>query len=102
MSSPENQRADGCSVFFTFLCLCLLGFCLFLIHDFFSPEAPVSVTEAIESKRRDKVAGQREASDAFASTINSYHQDKNSSIEDSMIKTIHRYQSLSSPNPRKN
>jgi hypothetical protein len=94
MSDPSNQRADGCSVFFTFIVLgCLLsGF--YLAQRIFEPETPVPVTDAVDSIRRDKAASHREENANFIRTVDNFHTEQNSSLESSMKKVVQDYQTL--------
>ena len=55
MSDPSNQRADGCSVFFTFLVLALLLSGFFLAQRIFEPDTPAPVTESVDLIRHQKL-----------------------------------------------
>jgi len=87
MSDPTNQRADGCSVFFTLLILVVLLGLFYSAQKFFEPESPSSVTEAIDQARISKVNIHREASAQFISSVDQYHRESNTTLESSM-KTI--------------
>jgi hypothetical protein len=98
MSDPSNQRADGCSVFFTIIILGVLLSVFYVAHKFFEPESPAPVTQAVDSMRRAKVADHRVQSDAFVSAIDQFHKERNSTLEDSMHSTLSKYKSsLRSP-----
>ena len=76
MSDPTNQRADGCSVFFTLLILVVLLGLFYSAQKFFEPESPSPVTEAIDQARTSKVNTYREASAQFTSSVVQYHKEK--------------------------
>ena len=91
MSDPINQRADGCSVFFTLLILVVLLGLFYSAQKFFEPESPSSVTEAIDQARISKVNIHREASAQFISSVDQYHRESNTTLESSMNKILSSY-----------
>jgi len=91
MSDPTNQRADGCSVFFTLLILVVLLGLFYSAQKFFEPESPSSVTEAIDQARISKVNIHREASAQFISSVDQYHRESNTTLESSMNKILSSY-----------
>jgi len=99
MSNPDNQRADGCSVFFTFLVLALLLSGFYFAQKIFEPEAPAPVTEAIDKARTAKAVEFRNQNDEFISSVDSFHRDRNSSIETSMRNVLKKYKSSSKQKP---
>ena len=93
MSDPANQRADGCSIFFTFLVLVFLLAGFFLTQRIFEPVAPAPVTEAIDSVRREKAQSYREQNSKFLSSVDKFHTDNNYSLENSMNEVLENYRS---------
>ncbi len=98
MSDPSNQRADGCSVFFTFLMLALLLSGFYLVQRIFEPETPPPVTEAVDSARRAKAQAHREQNDRFISNVDQFHTDRNSTLESSMNEVLKNYRTSSQAN----
>ena len=91
MSDPTNQRADGCSVFFTLLILVVLLGLFYSAQKFFEPESPSPVTDAIDQARTSKVNTHREASAQFISSVDQYHREGNTTLESSMNKILSSY-----------
>jgi len=100
MSDPSNQRADGCSVFFTLIVLVVLLSLFYAAQRFFEPEAPAPVTELTESVRRSKVVNYQQINDKFTTLVDQYHKENNSSLESSMNKTLSQYRATP-PAPEK-
>jgi hypothetical protein len=92
MSDPSNQRADGCSVFFTFLVLALLLSGFFLAQRIFEPDTPSPVSAAVDSIRHQKAQSHRDQDTLYKSQIDNFHADSNSTLEDSMKQVIKNYQ----------
>ena len=95
MSDPSNQRADGCSVFFTFLVLALLLSVFYFAQIIFEPDVPAPVTHSIDSARREKVQLHRSENDAFLSNVDQFHADHNTTIETSMNEVLIKYRASS-------
>ena len=91
MSDPSNQRADGCSVFFTFLVLALLLSGFFLAQRIFEPDTPSPVSETVDSIRHQKAQSHRDQDSLYKSKIDEFHVDINSSLERSMKRVIKNY-----------
>ena len=100
MSNPTNQRADGCSVFFTFLVLALLLSGFYLAQRFFEPEAPASVNEAIDSVRIAKAQAHRVQNEKFLSLVDDFHTEQNTTIESSMKSVLQTYRATSKAQPQ--
>ena len=92
MSDPSNQRADGCSVFFTFLVLALLLSGFFLAQRIFEPDTPSPVSEVVDTTRHQKAKSHRDQDNLYKSQIDTFHADSNTSLEGSMKKVIRNYQ----------
>ena len=100
MSDPSNQRADGCSVFFTFLVLALLLSGFYLAQRIFEPDAPVPVTEAIDSARAAKAQAHRVQNDEFLSSVDRFHNERNTTLDSSMRNVLKTYRATSKPQPK--
>ena len=100
MSNPTNQRADGCSVFFTFLVLALLLSGFYLAQRTFEPEAPASVNEAIDSVRTAKAQEHRVQNEKFLSLVDDFHAEQNTTIESSMKSVLQTYRAVSKAQPQ--
>ena len=72
MSDPSNQRADGCSVFFTFLTLALLLSGFFLAQRIFEPDTPAPVTESVDFIRHQKAQAHRDQDSLYKSRIDDF------------------------------
>ena len=93
MSDPSNQRADGCSIFFTFLVLFLLLSGFYVAQRIFEPEQPPLVTEAVDNARSAKVAEHREQNEQFMTSVDKFHADNNTTLESSMNEVLIKYRS---------
>ena len=91
MSDPSNQRADGCSVFFTFLVIALLLSGFFLAQRIFEPDTPPPVTESVDLIRHQKAQSHRDQDSLYKSRVDGFHADSNTSLEGSMLKVIKNY-----------
>ncbi|MDC3284224.1 hypothetical protein OAV01_03025 [Opitutales bacterium] len=100
MSNPTYQRADGCSVFFTFLVLALLLSGFYLAQRTFEPEAPASVNEAIDSDRTANAQEHRVQNEKFLSLVDDFHAEQNTTIESSMKSVLQTYRAVSKAQPQ--
>ena len=100
MSNPTNQRADGCSVFFTFLVLALLLSGFYLAQRTFDPEAPAPVNEAIDSVRTAKAQAHRVENEMFLSLVDDFHAEQNTTIESSMKSVLQTYRAVNKAQPQ--
>ena len=100
MSNPTNQRADGCSVFFTFLVLALLLSGFYLAQRTFDPEAPAPVNEAIDSDRTANAQEHRVQNEKFLSLVDDFHAEQNTTIESSMKSVLQTYRAVSKAQPQ--
>jgi len=91
MSDPTNQRADGCSVFFTFLVFVLLLCGFYFAQAFFEPESPAPVTDAVDTARKAKAQAFREQDTLFISKVDQVHSDANTTLESSMREVLKNY-----------
>ena len=93
MSDPSNQRAVGCSIFFTLILLVLLLSGFYFAQHFFEPSSPVSVTYAVDSVRKEKAEAHRKQNDLFITAVDQFHAERNSSLETSMNEVLQDYRS---------
>jgi hypothetical protein len=100
MSNPTNQRADGCSVFFTFLVLALLLSGFYLAQRTFDPEAPAPVNEAIDSARTKDIQKHRVENEKFLSLVDNFHAEQNTTIESSMKSVLQTYRANNKAQPQ--
>lgn len=92
MSDPREQRADGCSMFFTLLTVVFVSVCIFFIHDFLQPDNPEETSSMLDRQRLSKINDFKSSNDEFNQKIVGYHVDGNSSLEHFMKKTVSDYQ----------
>ena len=96
MSDPTNQRADGCSIFFTLLSVVAISLLFVWIHGIFQPEQVEDVSENNRRIRMKKISNFTNENNAFVDKINAFHSESNSSLEDSMKMIVSGYQKPSS------
>ena len=92
MSDPKEQRADGCSVFFSILLGLLFVCSFFIIQKFFNFSDETS-EDMISSERKKKISSYSNDSELFKSKVDSFYSDKNFSLESSMNETVRKYKS---------
>ena len=92
MSDPKEQRADGCSVFFSILLGLLFVCSFFIIQQFFVINDEAS-DDMISSERKKKISSYLNDSELFKSKVDSFYSDKNFSLESSMNETVRKYKS---------
>lgn len=102
MSNPINQRADGCSVFFTFWVLLFLLSGFYIAQKIFEPEIPAPVDQAVDHVRSDKVSTYLIENENFNSQVDHYHTEKNSSLGSAMSEVVKSYNSPALPNKSAN
>ena len=100
MSDPKNQRADGCSVFFTFLVLALLLSGFYLAQRTFEPDVPAPVNEAIDSARIAKAQAHRDQNEQFLSSVDNFHAERNTTIVSSMESVLKTYRAANKAQPQ--
>jgi len=92
MSDPKEQRADGCSVFFSILLGLLFVCSFFIIQKFFAINDETS-DDMISSDRKKKISSFSNDSELFKLKVDSFYLDKNFSLESSMNETVRKYKS---------
>jgi len=98
MSNPSTQRADGCSVFFTFLVLVVLLSGFYIAQKIFEPAMPTPVEQAVDQGRSDMVNIYRQEKSSFNNLVDQFHADRNSSLSSAMSAVVKSYNSPSSNN----
>ena len=94
MSNPTEQRADGCSIFFTLIIVIILS-CVFLsIHSLLQPNNPEDVSLMTDQGRALKIEAYQKENQDFNSRLELYHSDQNSSLEVIMSKIVSKYNTL--------
>lgn len=91
MSDPKEQRADGCSIFFTVISVILVSLAFVLIHEYLQPETPEGASLMTDKQRVSKISQYHEENNAYNLAIESFHSDRNSSLEQFMLKTVEVY-----------
>lgn len=88
MSDPKNQRADGCSVFFSILLGLLFVSSYFIFQMFFDIDDNKEDTSMLPNKRAEYISNFNNESENFISKVDSYYTDKNKSLESFMQETV--------------
>ena len=91
MSDPKEQRADGCSIFFTVITVILVSLAFVLIHEYLQPEPPEGASLMTDQQRVSKISQYHEENVAYNLAIDTFHSDRNSSLEQFMLKTVEVY-----------
>ena len=91
MSDPKQQRADGCSVFFSLLLGLVFVSAYFLFQMFFDIEESTDSNPIISEQRRSKVESYENNSAQFEYSVDQFHRNSNSTLESSMLKTVEKY-----------
>ena len=93
MSNPKEQRADGCSIFFTLIAVLLLSGCFILIHQVLQPDNPGKTSLMIDETRALKISEYQKENSSYNAMLLDYHQEHNSSIESVMKKIVETHRS---------
>ena len=91
MSSPQLQRADGCSVTFSLIVATILVFSFFFVRQCISFEEAAPVDQREQDERRKKVAAYRSEEGKFTASVDTAHAEMNSSLEIVMQATVDAY-----------
>ncbi|MDG1138831.1 MAG: hypothetical protein P8N49_04855 [Opitutales bacterium] len=98
MSKPTEQRADGCSIFFTLIIVVLLSSAFIWIHSILQPNEPGDVSLMTDKDRAQKIESHQKENQIFISRINQYHSDQNSSLNVIMSNVVSKYNTLEKNN----
>ena len=91
MSSPQLQRADGCSVTFSLIVATILVFSLFFVRQCISWEEAAPVDQHEQDERRKKVAAYKLEEGKFTTAVDNAHAEMNSSLKIVMQATLDAY-----------
>ena len=91
MSDPRQLRADGCSVFISLVLGLIFISAYFIFQIFFDIEESSDTNPLISEQRRQKVEDFQTNSAQFENYVDQFHNDTNSTLESSMLKTIEIY-----------
>jgi predicted GTPase len=91
MSNPKEQRADGCSIFFTFIIVTLLSCAFLWVHSILQPDKPEDITAMTDLDRAEKIQSFHKENSAYNLKIEQFHSENNSSLEVFMNKTVTHY-----------
>ena len=97
MSEPEVQKADGCSAFFSIVTVVLVAFLIIGLYNLLQPNEPDSPTSAIDEGRVEKVKEYEAENADYLDKIDSYHSERNSSLQGVMEKVSEGYRSIPQP-----
>lgn len=92
MSDPKQQRADGCSIFFSLILAAVIISAFHFIPKIFTT-APPPVSEDLSKQRQQKIDAYKIESEKFEDAVNSFHSENNSSIDSVMQKVVEDYES---------
>ena len=98
MSDPQVNKADGCSVFFSVIIIAVLAVLIVGLYNFFQPKDPIDATSAIDQQRADKIGDHRIDNANYLNKIDTFHADKNSSLQTVMEKVADSYRPNSNSN----
>ena len=91
MSNPREQRADGCSIFFTLILVTLLSCAFLWVHSILQPDKPNDITSMTDLDRAGKIQSFHKENAAYNLKIEEFHLENNSSLEVFMNKTVTHY-----------
>lgn len=91
MSDPKEQRADGCGIFFTILTVVIVSLCFVFIQKYIQPDEPADTSLMTDQQRSAKIKEFHKSNDEYNQNILNYHAEKNSSLEDAMVKILADY-----------
>ena len=98
MSKPTEQKADGCSIFFTLIIVVLLSSAFIWIHSILQPNKPGDVSLMTDIDRAQKIESFKKENQIYISRINQYHSDQNSSLNVIMSNVVSKYNTLENNN----
>ena len=91
MSDPKEQRADGCGIFFTILTVVIVSLCFVFIQKYIQPDEPADTSLMTDEQRAAKIEEFHKSNEIYNQKILNYHAEKNSSLEDAMVKILAVY-----------
>ena len=97
MSEPEVQKADGCSSFFSLFTVGIVAILIVGLYNLLQPNEPDSPTSAIDEGRFEKVKEYEAENADYLEKIDSYHSERNSSLQGVMKNVSEGYRSIPQP-----
>tara|TARA_X000001036_G_scaffold152291_1_gene144651 strand:+ start:269 stop:568 length:300 start_codon:yes stop_codon:yes gene_type:complete len=91
MSNDKLERASGCSIFSSLILGCLFVSAFFFFQMYFHTEETESPMNSSSDERSQKISDYKKNSSKFEHSIESFHTERNSSLESVMFKTINSY-----------
>ena len=91
MSDPKEQRADGCGIFFTIIIVVIVSVSFIFIQKFLQPDEPSDTSLMTDEQRAAKIEEFHQSNEIYNQNILNYHAEKNSSLEDAMVKILTDY-----------
>lgn len=98
MSNTQVNKADGCSVFFSVIIVAVLAVLIVGLYNLFRPEDPIAATSAIDKQRAGKIGDHRIDNSNYLDKVDTFHAEKNSSLQTVMEKVAESYRSNSNSN----
>ena len=98
MSDPKLERAGGCGVIFSLIVATILVFAFFFIRQCVPVGEQAPLDQREQDERRRKVEAHRLEEGNFTATIDAFHAEKNSTLEEVMQTTTDRYVALREAN----
>tara|TARA_B100001057_G_scaffold152321_1_gene152356 strand:+ start:5309 stop:5608 length:300 start_codon:yes stop_codon:yes gene_type:complete len=98
MSENQVNKADGCSVFFSVIIVAVLAVLIVGLYNLFRPEDPIAATSAIDKQRAGKIGDHRIDNSNYLDKVDTFHAEKNSSLQTVMEKVAESYRSNSNSN----
>ena len=98
MSDTQVNKADGCSVFFSVIIVAVLAVLIVGLYHLFQPEEPIAATSAIDKQRAAKIGDHRIDNVNYLNKIDTFHAEKNSSLQTVMEKVADSYRPNSNSN----
>ena len=91
MSDPKEQRADGCGIFLTIIIVVIVSLSFIFIQKFLQPDEPSDTSLMTDEQRAAKIEEFHQSNEIYNQNILNYHAEKNSSLEDAMVKILTDY-----------
>lgn len=98
MSDTQVNRADGCSAFFSVIIVAVLATLIVGLYHLFQPEEPIAATSTIDKQRAGKIGDHRIDNANYLNKIDTFHAEKNSSLQTVMEKVADSYRPNSNSN----
>ena len=97
MSDLKVIKADGCGTLLSVLFIGPMAAMIVFLYSFSRSDEPVDATNAVDKSRALKVGEYRNENSAYNELIDSYHSERNSSLQGIMEKVSKTYRTKASP-----